>query len=276
MTTWFDQYRTLLLAAVVIVMGCALYLILRPAAINGLAPLAVFVAAATAAIAGFAFSPICGALLFHLWDTPLDVVRVLMVCSIANQITSVYLLRRDIRWHRLLPFLLPGLFGVPLGITLLLLIDATSYIAGFGVLLILHSTFILVCSPRPAPDVFPSHVTWGDRVIGFLGGVVGGLAATPGMPLVMWLTHRGGGKAEHRALFQPFILILQCEALVMLAAIESGRPVPTRWDWTVLAFIPLSVIGTWCGVAAFRRLTDRQFVSVTHAMMIVAGLALVV
>lgn len=44
---------------------------------------AVFVASTLSSIAGFAFSAICGAMLFHLLPRPVDIVQIMIVCSIA-------------------------------------------------------------------------------------------------------------------------------------------------------------------------------------------------
>ena len=43
--------------------------------------IAVFVASTVSSIAGFAFSALCGALLFHLIDSPVYAVNVMIVCS---------------------------------------------------------------------------------------------------------------------------------------------------------------------------------------------------
>ncbi|MGH7154237.1 MAG: hypothetical protein ACREF3_09925, partial [Acetobacteraceae bacterium] len=81
--------------------------------------LAIFFAALTSGIAGFAFSGICGALLFHLMAGPVAIVRLMMACSIANQAMGVWTVRRGLHWTSLRPFLLGGVVGVPVGVYLL-------------------------------------------------------------------------------------------------------------------------------------------------------------
>src|SRR4029453_14309640 len=58
--------------------------------------IAVFAASTISTIAGFAFSALCGALLFHVMDSPVYVVQVMIVCSIAIQLLSIAALRRAI------------------------------------------------------------------------------------------------------------------------------------------------------------------------------------
>ncbi len=49
----------------------------------------VLVASTVSSIIGFAFSALCGALLFHVIDNPVYAVQVMIVCSIAIQIYCV-------------------------------------------------------------------------------------------------------------------------------------------------------------------------------------------
>src|SRR5437763_17041384 len=49
---------------------------------------AVFVASTLSSIAGFAFSAICGAVLFHMRGKPVHTVQVMMVCRIAIRLFS--------------------------------------------------------------------------------------------------------------------------------------------------------------------------------------------
>src|SRR5262249_6775921 len=78
-------------------------------------------------IAGFAFSALCGALLFHLLESPVYTVQVMLVCSIAIQLFSVSALWRTIDWRSLPVFLIVGIFGVPAGVSLLLHLPSGPY-----------------------------------------------------------------------------------------------------------------------------------------------------
>lgn len=241
-----------------------------PSDIDWLPMLAVFAAAAISSVAGFAFSPICGAFLFHLLDAPVEVVRTLVLCSIANQLLAVYMMRGDIDWRRLLPFVAAGAAGVPVGVSLLLHTDTAMYLGGFGLLLVGYSACTLLRRKAEVPVGGP----WGDWVSGLCGGIIGGVAAFPGMAVVLWTARRGWSKAEQRAVYQPFILVMQCLTLITLTLMNDGAPAHHMFDAPALAFVPISLLGTWCGVSIFRRLTDRQFGSATHVLLMVSGLAL--
>src|SRR5262249_22167994 len=63
--------------------------------------LAILLASTASSVAGFAFSALCGALLFHLIDSPVYAVQVMIVCSIAIQMFSVTALWRSIDFRSL-------------------------------------------------------------------------------------------------------------------------------------------------------------------------------
>jgi uncharacterized membrane protein YfcA len=234
--------------------------------------LAVGVAALTSGIAGFAFSAICGAMLFQFRHDTVGVVETMLICSIANQAMSVWLLRREIRLPPLTPFLIGGVIGVPVGVWLLLHLNVQTFKAGLGVLLVAYSTYMLL--RRPITLQRTSRVS--DVVAGFVGGMAGGFAATPGAAVSIWCGMKGWDKARQRAVFQPFILAMQFVALASIAALHAkGAPSvaipPLAW-----ACVPAGLLGTWWGMALFKRLTDIQFAKAVNLLLIVSGVGLLV
>jgi uncharacterized membrane protein YfcA len=233
---------------------------------------AVGVAALTSGIAGFAFSAICGAMLFQFRHDTVGVVETMLICSIANQAMSVWLLRREIRLLPLAPFLLGGAIGVPLGVWLLLHLNVTTFKAGLGILLVVYSTYMLVRRPITLPRTSRAS----DVVSGFFGGVMGGFAATPGAAVSIWCGMKGWDKARQRAVFQPFILLMQFVVLGTIAAMHAkGAPIIAipALAW---ACVPAGLLGTWWGMALFKRLTDNQFGKAVNVLLIVSGIGLLV
>jgi len=119
----------------------------NPAAVLPWAMAAVFVAALTSSIAGFAFSAICGAMLFHLLDDPVHVVEIMMICSIAGQALMVWSLRRDIDWRGLKPFVAGAAAGLPVGVYCLLHSRPVLYVHIIGALLVLYAAFMIFRRP---------------------------------------------------------------------------------------------------------------------------------
>ncbi len=236
------------------------------------AMIAVFAASTVSSIAGFAFSALCGALLFHLMDTPVYVVHVMIVCSIAIQMLSVATLWRTIDWRCLAVFLIGGLLGVPAGVYLLLHLPTTTYRTVIGSLLIIYGSYLLLRPTARSLRLGPVS----DVCAGFLGGITGGLAGFPGAFVTIWCGLKGWDKAHQRGVYQPFILSMQPVTLIAIHLMRPSSSVQAQLDWKVFAFVPAALLGAWFGLRIFKRLSDRQFELVVNALLIASGIGLVV
>jgi uncharacterized membrane protein YfcA len=233
---------------------------------------AVFVAATLSSVAGFAFSAICGAFLFQFLP-PIEAVHLMVVCSIALQFLSVIALRHSIDWRLLSRFLAGGVISLPLGICLLTILEAGLYVKIIGGFLVAYGLFMLF---RPALKLNFQR-DWADVLAGAVGGVTGGFAAFPGAFVTIWCSLKGWDKARQRGVYQPFILLMQLAALAILT-VHPARPLhgttPTA-AVTPLIFVPAALLGTWCGLGWYRRLSDAQFARVVNLLLIVAGFGLI-
>jgi uncharacterized protein len=229
---------------------------------------AIFLASTLSSIAGFAFSAISGAMLFHVDHEPVHIVQVMIVCSIAIQLFSVITLRNAIEWNDLGRFLLSGMFGLPVGVYLLTHLAAAQYMRLIGVFLIVYGAYMLL--RKPASTIYISRAA--DHAVGFLGGVTGGLAGFPGAFVTIWCGWKGWSKDRQRGVYQPFILIMQVFALGLITFTRSSHA--HGIDISALMYVPGAVLGTWCGIAIFRRLTDRQFAGMVNLLLIVSGAGL--
>lgn len=232
--------------------------------------LAILGASMMSSVAGFAFPAICGAVIFHLNDDPVRVVQIMMVCGAGGQSLMVCALWRKIPWRALAVFLAGAAFGLPLGVMVLLHTQHALYTHVIGVALVLYALFML---PR-RPLVVRRQNALLDALFGFLSGVTGGAAALPGMFVTLWCGFKGWPKEQQRALYQPFILIMQLSAIALMTLpgiAPHGRP---AFDFAGIAYLPVMLLGTTLGLACFRRLSDRQFALVVNLLMAVSGLGL--
>lgn len=232
--------------------------------------LMVGLAAALASIGGFAFSAICGAMLLPFAETPLHSVRIILVCSIANQVMSLWSMRHSIDWRGLGPYLAGGALGVPLGTLVLLWTDATLYPRLLGGLLVAYAGWMML----GRAVVLPPMGRLADGAVGLLGGAIGGLSGFPSAPLTVWCGLQGWDKARQRGIYQPFILPMQVLAFLALAVLAPSNGRAADIGAAALLFVPASMIGTACGLAVFRRMTDRQFGRAVTWMLLLAGLAM--
>ena len=234
------------------------------------AMLAVFAASTVSSIAGFAFSALCGAMLFHIMESPVRAVHAMILCSIAIQMLSVAALWRAIDWKSLGVFLVGGFLGVPAGVYLLLHLPTGTYRVVIGSMLIVYGAYLLLRWPVRALRLGPV----GDACAGFLGGITGGLAGFPGAFVTIWCGLKGWDKARQRGVYQPFILSMQPVTLLAIYLMQPSSSVRVQLDWKAFALVPAALLGAWFGLRIFKRLSDRQFEIVVNALLMVSGIGL--
>jgi uncharacterized membrane protein YfcA len=234
--------------------------------------LAVLLAAAVSSIAGFGFSAICGALVLHMIDDPIQAAMIVMVSSIAVHSLSVAVLWRDLDFDRLTPFLAGGIMGLPFGIALLLSFGSAGVREAIGILLAIYAIYVL--TKRPVRIGWRSPAM--DAAVGALSGIAGGLAGLPGAFVTVWCGVRGGDKHQQRGIYQPCILAMQ---IMGLGAIGITRPMPSigvAFNWEVLQFVLPALLGTLFGLSVFRTLSNRGFTLVLNMLLLSAGIGLLV
>jgi uncharacterized membrane protein YfcA len=237
----------------------------EPAVVAAVA-LVVFGAALVSSIAGFAFSALAGAALLYLLQDPVRTVAVLVCCSIAIHAYCAWSVRRHLEWRTLVPFLASGALTVPLGVWLLARMPADTFAAGLGAFLLAYGAYMALS--RGGWSMRASVPR--DATVGALGGLLAGLAGFPGAAVTVWSGLRGMGKDEQRALCQPFILLMQMEALLLVGAVRPAA-LPAE---TFCLYLPLAFLGAGAGVRLLQRMSSAQFDLVVRALLVVSGIAL--
>jgi uncharacterized protein len=233
--------------------------------------LAIFAAATVSSIAGFAFSAICGAMLFHLVARPVNAVEIMLLCSIAIQSLSVVTLKNAIDVRHLGRFLIGGALGLPIGLYLLTHVSGSIYMKCIGAFLVAYGLYMLFRRTAAADCTHPA----GDYIAGLCGGVTGGFAAFPGAFVTIWCGFKGWSKDRQRGVYQPFILIMQVVALASVFLLQTTHVQTHSVDLAIIAYVPAALLGTWCGIAIFRRLSEVQFARSVNLLLIVSGVGLV-
>jgi uncharacterized protein len=233
-----------------------------------LVSVAVFSGAVVSGLAGFAFSAVAGAILLHVMP-PIKAVPLMMACSVLVQVSSLCVLMRGVQWKRSLILVAGGLLGIAPAVYLLQHVNTHVFRIGFGVFVAGYSAYMLLraaMARRPAPGGLIC-----DGLVGFGGGLIGGLTAMPGALPTIWCDLHGLPKLEQRGVVQPFILVMQIIALGLLMP---------RIDWKsgvlldLAVSIPALAAGTALGIVLFGRVDDILFRRVVLAALFVSGLAL--
>ena len=231
--------------------------------------LAVFAGAFVSGLAGFAFSAVAGAILLQIFQ-PLEAVPLMMACSVGVQATNLWALRRNIHWEGSLLLVVGGVLGIPIAVYLLQNTDTHMLRLGFGIIVALYAAYMLF-----RPSLASSKETTSRRLvalIGFGGGLVGGLTAMPGAIPTIWCDMRGMPKSDQRGLVQPFIAIMQVLALSLLLGRQSLSP---RIAVDLAISLPALFAGSILGMLAFRRINEVAFRKIILVLLLLSGGSLV-
>jgi uncharacterized protein len=227
----------------------------------------IAVSALVASIVGFAFCALAGAALAYMGIDPVEAMRTMILCSTVIQLYAVCKIRHAIRWSPLWPMVAAGILMVPVGVWLLLHVEAGLYGVGLGVFLSAYGLFAVF----RREELVVSGSLWRDAAAGALSGLAGGLAGLSGSFVTIWCSMRGWGKDAQRAVYQPFILVMQIWTLVCLHFIAAEHA-PLFEDVT---FVPFALLAGIAGFAIYERLTHAQFRAVVSALLMLSGLGLV-
>jgi uncharacterized protein len=233
-----------------------------------LVALGAFAGGFVSGLAGFGTGLIALGFWLHAIEPP-AAASLVIICSVVSQAQTIPSIRHAIVPARIWPFIVFGLAGVPIGTGLVAHLNPAAFKLATGVLLVAFSTVMMLAKARP-------QVAWGGRaadgVVGFMGGVLGGLAGLSGPLPTMWATIRGWGKDEKRSVFQAFNLTVLGAALIAHAV--SGL-LTAKVGLLVALALPGTLSGAWLGGRAYRRLSDRRFHEIVLYALGFSGLALI-
>lgn len=231
---------------------------------------AVFAGAFVSGLAGFAFSAVAGAALLHVFQ-PLEAVPLMMACSIGVQAGNLWALRRSVQWKASLGLIVGGLIGVPIALYVLQNADTRTFRIGFGLLVTFYAGYMLF---RPALSRLRQMESQARNVlVGFGGGLIGGLTAMPGALPTIWCDMHGMPKDQQRGLVQPFIAAMQLFALGLML---SHHSLSTKILVDFAISVPALIAGTTLGIMMFRNIKELTFRRIILVILFFSGLSLVV
>jgi uncharacterized membrane protein YfcA len=229
---------------------------------------ATFAAALVAGVAGFAFGLVAAAVWLHVL-TPLQTTTLIVAFGLIVQGYAVWKLRHALNFKRLLPFVLGGVVGIPVGVELLRWTPAAYLRIAVGILLVLFSLYSLA---RPQLR----RITAGGRVadggVGFLSGILGGTTGFGGILPTIWSGIRGWPRDEQRAVFQPTGVAIFLGTALLLGGTGTVTPDTIR---LFLIGLPALLAGSWVGLRLYGRLDEAGFRKVVLLLLLASGIALI-
>ena len=196
-----------------------------------------------------------------------EAVALILTMSVATGLQGIWVVRQEIltRPDRIARFLFPALFGVPLGIHILSFLDTDILrliVAGF---MISYGGFFAFRSALPTLTAPPKIL---DSLVGFFGGILGGIAGLSGALPTFWCSLRPWPKRETRAVLQTFNVVILSLAILFLAA--RGIYTEQLLIWFLLA-LPVGLAASYAGLFIFKRLETNSFRRLLIILMLASG-----
>lgn len=196
-----------------------------------------------------------------------EAVALILTMSVATGLQGIWVVRQEIltRPGRIARFLFPALFGVPLGIHILSFLDTNILrliVAGF---MISYGGFFAFRSALPILTAPPKIL---DSLVGFFGGILGGIAGLSGALPTFWCSLRPWPKRETRAVLQTFNVVILSLAILFLAA--RGIYTEQLLIWFLLA-LPVGLAASYSGLFIFKRLETNSFRRLLIILMLASG-----
>jgi uncharacterized protein len=234
----------------------------------GLFLAAAFFGGLVSGVSGFAMGLVVSGVWLHI-IAPDQNALLIVLCGLVTQGSGIWRVRHAINWRTVLPFIVGGAIGVPVGTALLTTIDQGTLRITMGVLLVIYSLYGLI---RPALGPVQGSVP-AELGVGVANGLIGGLTGLGGIAVTIWCQLRGGPKDAQRAIFQPVMFATFFMTALSLAV--AGTYTFETMKLYALA-LPALVIGIWCGIKLYGKLDDAAFRRVILLLVLATGMSLVV
>lgn len=234
-----------------------------------LAALALFLASILQGAIGFAYTLFALPILIWL-DIPLPQAVTLVTMSVAFQLaTGSYCLRHHIKWPLVLYGTAIRYMTIPIGV---LLLHSLGHLDTASVKQIVGGILLLVLLAhlyfRVEPKVQLASI-WG--ILAFLSsGLMGGMVAMGGPPVVLWAIAHQWSSQEIRA-FLFTLFLLGTPLIVTLLYLTFGQTILWIMIWALL-FSPLVALGSRLGVWVGNQLSRQVLQRVTYAVLFIIGL----
>lgn len=221
-------------------------------------------------LAGFAFA--LSSLSIWAWAVdPALAAPMAVFGSLVGQLVTLPIVGRHFNFKGMVPFVIGGVIGVPLGIWLLGILDPLGFKFALGVFMVIYCPLMLFV-PHGFRLGFGGR--WADGLAGWLGGVFGGLGGLSGPIPTLWCTLRGMDKGTQRGIMQGFNIAMH---VTTITGYLFAGSIITNETWTHFGLISMAlVVPALVGALLFTRLDTRNFRRLVLMLLFVSGIALTI
>lgn len=190
--------------------------------------------------------------------------------ALTGQLLAAFTVRRKYHLATVLPFLLGGIVGIPIGVSILPRLDVHLFKLCLGFVLVIWCPIMLFSSRIP-PIRRGGRLA--DAVVGAIGGIMGGIGGFTGIAPTLWCTLRGFDKDKQRVVIQNFNL----GALLVTMAVYVGTGIITRDMLPMFAIVaPAMLIPTLLGTRVYIGISDIAFRRIVLTLLTCSGVAMLV
>ena len=216
-------------------------------------------------LTGFAFALI--AMSFWVWILPPQLSAPLVV--FASLWCHLISLTKEQNNHfntsLVVPYIVAGLIGVPLGTFLLNIVNAEIFKLLLGVFLLLWCPTMYFA---PQFKIINRLGTKADASIGFIGGILGGLGGFCGALPSAWVMLKSLPKAQQRYILRHFNFAIQLFTILVYA--WQGTINVTHIHFMAVIVLAVSVPAI-LGVQLFYKISEMQFKHIVLGLLFASG-----
>jgi hypothetical protein len=222
---------------------------------------------------GFAYTLFALPLLIWHGISLSESVALVSISTFIQVMVATFQLRIDVRWREVIPASLIRFVTLPIGIGLLVLIDAldqtqVKQILGTIILTVLLAQIFLRIEPK-------EHLHPGWTLLTFsISGVMQGIATMGGPPVILWLMAQHRTNRETRAFLMALFMIgapVQLTMLYYSAAQDLSVAMLTG-----LAFAPVVIIGSSLGVSLGNRMSKELLRTIAFGILFITAIGSIV
>jgi uncharacterized membrane protein YfcA len=219
-------------------------------------------------LTGFAFSIV--ALSFWVWALPPQTAAPLAVFgALSGQIASLASVRGGFVWNKIVPLVIGGWLGVPIGALFLHSVDPQRFRLAIGALLTSYALFAIFVRD---PGVIKGGGRWLDAAFGLFGGVLGGFGGMSGFVPAIWTQLRGWKRDLRRATMQAYNIAMH----IVTIAVYFRTGTLAHADLSQFFVVaPAMLIPSYFGARLYSRFHEKAFTRAVLAALLFSGLALV-
>ncbi|WP_174615044.1 sulfite exporter TauE/SafE family protein [Virgibacillus ihumii] len=214
---------------------------------------------------GFGFSIVATPFLLVMFE-PREAIQINLILSLLISVALILKIRKDIDTGILKRLITGSLVGLPIGISIFLVMHMTLLKLGVGALIILL-TVLLMMKFRIRQN--PKR----DLVIGGVSGAFTTSIGIPGPPILLYFSGTDTSKEKLRGTTLAFYLWIYAVSLV-IQIIFAGT---SKEIWqTGAAALPIVIIGLLLGQLLFKWISQELFRKLTYVLLFFSGIYLFV